>query len=83
MVLKQCGQLVMTFFTLCPSIVSMFCFACVCQRYSFPRRRAGSPLQVSSAPRIANETSAARRIVASARATFWLRRSYEAAQPTK
>src|SRR5437867_10409983 len=47
--------------------VSMFCCACTCQRYSFPIRRAGSPLQVSSVPRIANETPAARRTCTSAR----------------
>ena len=34
----------------------MFCLASICQRYSFPIRRAGSPLQHSSWPRIANLT---------------------------
>src|SRR5438034_8951934 len=83
MVLKQCGQLAITFVTPYFENVAMFCCACTCQRYSFPIRRAGSPLQVSSVPRIANETPAARRTCTSARATFWLRRSTDAAQPTK
>src|SRR3989442_6235637 len=81
MVLKQCGQLAITFFTPYLENVAMFCCACSCQRYSLPIRRAGSPLQVSSAPRMANETFAARRIATSARATRWLRRRTAAPEP--
>ena len=61
----------------------MFCCACSCQRYSFPIRRAGSPLHVSSVARIAKDVPAACRIFASAFATRWFRRSNDAAQPTK
>ena len=68
-VLKQCGQEVITFFTAAAFSVSMFCWACSWNRYSLPMRRAGSPLHVSAAPRIANETPADFRMAASARAT--------------
>ena len=68
--LKQCGQLAITFRTAYFLNVSMFCCACVCQRYSLPIRRAGSPLHVSSDARIANDTPAARRIWTRERATF-------------
>ena len=70
MVLKQCGQLAMTFRTPYFLMVSMFCCACVCQRYSLPIRRAGSPLQVSSDARIAKETPTARSTCTTERATF-------------
>ncbi len=70
MVLKQCGQLVMTFFVVIALSVSMFCCAWSWYRYSLPSRLAGSPLQVSISPRIANDTFAALRMAASARATF-------------
>src|SRR2546428_12255221 len=83
MVLKQCGQLAITFFTPYFENVAMFCCACSCQRYSLPIRRAGSPLQVSSVPRMANETFAARRIATRARATRWLRRATGAGPPAQ
>src|SRR2546428_8492196 len=83
MVLKQCGHEVITFFVVIALSDAMFCCACSCQRYSFPRRLAGSPLQVSALPRIANETFAAFRIAASALATRWLRRSSDAARAPK
>ena len=57
-VLKQCGQVVTIFVTPASPKVSMFCFASAWNVYSSPIRRAGSPVQVSRAPRIAKSTPA-------------------------
>src|SRR5712664_1608445 len=57
---------------------STFPFASVWNRYSLPSRRALSPLQISALPRIAKEIFAWRRILTSARLTFFAgRRSYQ------
>ena len=64
-------------------MVSVSAWACIWNRYSFPSRRAASPVQVSSSPRIANETFASRRIFTIARETFFCRSSNAPAQPTK
>ena len=61
----------------------MFWPARIWNTYSLPIRRAGSPVHDSSWPRIANETPAASRHVATARATRRLRSSNAAAQPTQ
>ena len=81
--LRQCGHWVSTFFTPYRPKVSTFAWACSWKRYSFPRRRAASPVQVSSSPRMANLTSASRRISTMARETFFWRSSNAPAQPTK
>ncbi len=73
----------MIFFTPWPFSVSVSAWACIWKRYSFPRRRAASPVQVSSSPRIAKETFASRRIFTMARETFFCRSSKAPAQPTK
>src|SRR5579885_1400749 len=54
-----------------------------CHRYSLPIRRAGSPVQDSSGPRMAKLTPAACKILTTAVATFWLRWSKEPMQPTQ
>ena len=56
--LKQCGQEAMTFFTPAPVSVSMFCCACIWNRYSLPSRRTGSPVHDSAGPRTAKLTPA-------------------------
>ena len=61
----------------------MFWPARIWNTYSLPIRRAGSPVHDSSWPRTANETPAASRQVATARATRRLRSSNAAAQPTQ
>src|SRR5207248_3249535 len=58
MVLKQCGQVAITFRTLAAFIASMLAWAWVWYRYSLPMRRAGSPLQASDRPRMAKSTPA-------------------------
>src|SRR5580692_6855356 len=58
MVLKQCGQDAMTFLAPASLSVSMFCWASMLYTNSLPRRRAGSPVQVSAGPSTANETPA-------------------------
>ncbi len=83
MVLKQWGQPVRTFLTAYFWKVLMLASACVWKRYSLPMRRAGSPLQVSSLPRMAKSIPADCRILTIDAATFWLASSKLAAQPTK
>ena len=61
----------------------MFCCASVCHRYSLPMRRAGSPLQLSSGPRMPKRTPAAFMTLAKAVATLRLRASNEPMQPTQ
>jgi hypothetical protein len=69
-VLKQCGHWVMTFFTPRSSRVSMFCRASCWKTYSLPVRRAGSPVHISSGPRMAKSTPASCRSLAIATVTF-------------
>ena len=61
----------------------MFCWARVCQRYSLPMRRAGSPLQLSSGPRMPKRTPAAFITLAKAVATFGCAASNDPMQPTQ
>src|SRR5258708_23316688 len=82
-VLKQCGHWVTIFFKPYFFKVSTFCCASAWKRYSFPSRRAESPLQVSSSPRMQKDTPAERRIFTSARETLFCRSSKLPAQPTK
>ena len=56
--LKQCGHEAMTFFTPAPCRVSMFCWACIWNRYSLPSRRTGSPVHDSAGPKTAKLTPA-------------------------
>ena len=60
-----------------------FSSASIWNRYSFPARRAGSPLHVSCVPSTANGTSAWRSSWAMARTTRRLRSSNAPAQPTQ
>ena len=83
MVFRQWGHWATTFFTPYPFMSSTLAEACIWKRYSLPSRRAVSPLQVSSSPRMANFTPAARRIFTMARETFFCRSSKAPAQPTK
>jgi hypothetical protein len=62
--------LVTIFSTPYPFMVSTFCAASIWNRYSLPSRRAASPDDISSGPRMANRTPAALRIFASATDTF-------------
>ena len=52
-VLKQCGHWVMIFFTPIPLSISMLGIASIWKRYSFPDRRAESPVHISDGPRTA------------------------------
>ncbi len=61
----------------------MLALAISCQRYSFPIRRAGSPVQVSCDPRIANFTPAACMTRAIAWVDLRARSSSAPAQPTQ
>ena len=58
-VLKQCGQLATIFVTPASFIVATFCSAYDWKVYSFPIRRAGSPVHDSRGPRTAKSTPAA------------------------
>ncbi len=82
-VLKQCGHAVTIFFTPRAFSVSTFAFAIVWNRYSFPMRRAGSPVHFSSAAKIANFTPAFCMRRANAVTTFRFRSSNEPAHPTQ
>src|SRR3954471_12592086 len=83
MVLKQCGQDVITLRTPYVFNSSIFTCASVWKRYSLPGRRAGSPQQLSSLPSMANLTPASLNISVSERAMRWLRASNEPRQPTQ
>src|SRR5215470_16435468 len=61
----------------------MFCCASIWKRYSFPRRRAGSPVQVSSSPRMAKLTPAACKIFTRALVTWILRSTRAPVHPTQ
>src|SRR6478672_8398949 len=65
------------------SWVSTFCMPSIWNRKSLPSRRAGSPVQVSAAPRMAKFTPAVCRSSATARVTFFDRSSNAPAQPTQ
>ena len=82
-VLKQCGQMVTIVLTSYRLKVSMFCAASVWYRYSLPMRLAGSPVHVSSLPRMAKSTPALFKTDAIDLATLWLRCSSAAVQPTQ
>ena len=58
-VLKQCGQLATIFVTPASFSVETFCSAKAWKTYSFPARRAGSPVHDSRGPRIATSSPAA------------------------
>ncbi|PQM46284.1 hypothetical protein C1Y40_03550 [Mycobacterium talmoniae] len=89
MVLKQCGQLVMTLRSACSrpsnssSRVSTFWAASCWNKNSFPERRAESPLQVSPVPSTRNFTPATASNSATALVVFLARSSYAPAQPTQ
>jgi hypothetical protein len=63
--------------------VSTFCSANAWKTYSLPIRRAGSPVQLSRGPRIANSTPAFSSSLAVEIAAVRARSSNEAAQPTQ
>ncbi len=81
--LKQCGQLATIVRTPTAFSVSTFCSARVWNRNSLPIRRAGSPVQSSRGPRIANETPARASSSATDRLICLARSSNEPAQPTQ
>ena len=81
--LKQCGQLATIFVTPAPFIVATFCSAYDWNVYSFPIRRAGSPVHDSRGPRTAKSTPAACSSFAVDCAVVRARSSKEAAQPTQ
>ncbi len=69
-VLKQCGHVATILVTPYRFRVSTFPMIIAWARYSFPSRRAGSPVHFSSGPRIANRTPAFCKMRAKAFATF-------------
>src|SRR5262249_13719002 len=71
--LKQCGHCVMIFCTPMPLNVSTFCIASIWKMYSFPERRAWSPLHTSLGPRIAKSMPGRCSNLASDRLAFLLR----------
>ena len=81
--LKQCGQAVTIFLAETLLSTSTFCCACIWNRNSLPRRRAGSPVHVSLRPSTANSTPAVCSSSATARDTFFERSSSAPAQPTQ
>ena len=82
-VFKQCGQVVMIFFTPAPFRVATFSPARRWNVYSSPILRAGSPLQASRGPRIAKSTPAVCSSFAVEIAAFLARSSNAGAQPTQ
>ena len=81
--LKQCGQLATIFVTPCSFSVATFCSGAAWNTYSFPIRRAGSPVHPSRGPRIAKSTPAFCSSFAVDSALFFARSSNDAAQPTQ
>ena len=80
---KQCGHEDTIFFTPISSKVARLVSASIWKRYSFPARRAASPLHPSCIPKIPTSSPASFIIDIVSLATFLLRSSKEAAHPAK
>ena len=81
--LKQCAQVETTFLAFVSFSTSEFSMASCMKTISLPARRAGSPVQVSPSPRIANSTPAVCSSSATACVVFFARSSKAPAQPTQ